>query len=411
MKNATLHAFNRLAFGPRPKDLELEGRELEAYIEGQLYPSEIADRAVEEELSALDALTLSGLELIRKYPDRREQRIGLEQLTRAKLTRALASERQLNEVMVDFWYNHFNVFAGKGACRVLVPSYERVAIRPYVFGKFRELVFATAKHPAMLFYLDNWLSVSGRVPARGRRRGLNENYARELMELHTLGVDGGYTQQDVVEVARAFTGWTIEGPRRPTFFFAPPLHDNESKLILGREITAGGMREGEHVLEMLCRHPSTARFISTKLVRRFVSDDPPPALVDRVARTFARSDGDIRDMLKTIFGSEEFAASEQRKVKTPFEFLISALRAADARVENPGILARFLGRLGQPLYAAIPPTGYPDTGADWMSPGTLMTRLNFVTQMAVGRLPGVTIPGREAESIIRTLGAPEFQRR
>ncbi len=304
-----------------------------------------------------------------------------------------------------------NVFAGKGACRVLVPSYERVAIRPYVFGKFRELVFATAKHPAMLFYLDNWLSVSGRVPARGRRRGLNENFARELMELHTLGVDGGYTQQDVVEVARAFTGWTIEGPRRPTFFFAPPLHDNDSKLILGREITAGGMREGEQVLEMLCRHPSTARFISTKLVRRFVSDDPPPALVDRVALTFARSDGDIRDMLKTIFGSEEFAASEQRKVKTPFEFLMSALRAADARVENPGILARFLGRLGQPLYAAIPPTGYPDTGADWMSPGTLMTRLNFVTQMAVGRLPGVTIPGREAESIIRTLGAPEFQRR
>ena len=411
MKNATLHAFNRLAFGPRPKDLELEGRELEAYIEGQFYPSEIGDRAVEEELSALDALNLSGLELIRKYPDRRDQRIGLEQLTRAKLTRALASERQLNEVMVDFWYNHFNVFAGKGACRVLVPSYERVAIRPYVFGKFRELVFATAKHPAMLFYLDNWLSVSGRVPARGRRRGLNENFARELMELHTLGVDGGYTQQDVVEVARAFTGWTIEGPRRPTFFFAPPLHDNESKLILGREITAGGMREGEQVIEMLCHHPSTARFISTKLVRRFVSDDPPPALVDRVARTFARSDGDIRDMLKTIFGSEEFAASEQRKVKTPFEFLISALRAADARVENPGILARFLGRLGQPLYAAIPPTGYPDTGADWMSPGTLMTRLNFVTQMAVGRLPGVTIPGREAESIIRTLGAPEFQRR
>ena len=411
MKNATLHAFNRLAFGPRPKDLGLEGRELEAYIEGQLYPSEIGDRAVEEELSALDALNLSGLELIRKYPDRRDQRIGLEQLTRAKLTRALASERQLNEVMVDFWYNHFNVFAGKGACRVLVPSYERVAIRPYVFGKFRELVFATAKHPAMLFYLDNWLSVSGRVPARGRRRGLNENYARELMELHTLGVDGGYTQQDVVEVARAFTGWTIEGPRRPTFFFAPPLHDNESKLILGREITAGGMREGEQVIEMLCSHPSTARFISTKLVRRFVSDDPPPALVDRVARTFARSDGDIRDMLKTIFGSEEFVASEQRKVKTPFEFLISALRAADARVENPGILARFLGRLGQPLYAAIPPTGYPDTGADWMSPGTLMTRLNFVTQMADGRLPGVTIPGREAESIIRTLGAPEFQRR
>ena len=411
MKNATLHAFNRLAFGPRPKDLELQGRELEAYIEGQLYPSEIGDGAVEEELAPLDTLNLSGLELIRKYPDRRDQRIGLEQLTRAKLTRALASERQLNEVMVDFWYNHFNVFAGKGACRVLVPSYERVAIRPYVFGKFRELVFATAKHPAMLFYLDNWLSVSGRVPARGRRRGLNENFARELMELHTLGVDGGYTQQDVVEVARAFTGWTIEGPRRPTFFFAPPLHDNDSKLILGREITAGGMREGEQVLEMLCRHPSTARFISTKLVRRFVSDDPPPALVDRVARTFARSDGDIRDMLKTIFGSEEFAASEQTKVKTPFEFLMSALRAADARVENPGILARFLGRLGQPLYAAIPPTGYPDTGADWMSPGTLMTRLNFVTQMAVGRLPGVTIPGREAESIIRTLGAPEFQRR
>ncbi len=411
MENATLHAFNRLAFGPRPGDLELEGQQLEEYVESQLHPSGIDDQAVEEELSGLDALNLSGLELIRKYPERRDQRIGLEQLTQAKLTRALKSERQLNEVMVDFWYNHFNVFAGKGACRVLVPSYEREAIRPYVFGKFRELVSATTRHPAMLFYLDNWLSVSPTVPARGRRRGLNENYARELMELHTLGVEGGYTQQDVIEVARSFTGWTIEGPRRPIFFFAPPLHDNGSKLIFGREIGEGGMREGEEVIDMLCRHPSTARFISTKLVRRFVSDDPPPALVDRVSRTFIGSDGDIRDMLRTIIRSEEFADSEHQKVKTPFEFLISALRAADARVQNPGAFVRILRRLGQPLYSAVPPTGYPDTGADWMSPGTLMTRLNIVTQLASGRLRGVSIPDRRPESVVRTLGTPEFQRR
>ena len=409
MTNQTLHILNRVAYGPRPRDLEAFG--IEEYIDQQLYPSEIDDRSVEAATSSLDALNLSGVELIQKYPNRRDQRVGLEQLTEAKLRRALSSERQLNEVMVDFWYNHFNVFAGKGACRVLVPSYERDAIRPYVFGKFRELVSATAKHPAMLFYLDNWLSVASSAPARGRRRGLNENYARELMELHTLGVDGGYTQRDVVEVARSFTGWTIEGPRRPAFLFAPPLHDNDPKLVLDHRIGAGGMRDGEQVIDLLCRHPSTARFISTKLVRRFVSDDPPAELVGRVARAFVRSDGDIREMLQTIFRSEEFMSSEFKKVKTPFEFVVSAMRATDARVDNPGVLARFLVRLGQPLYSAVPPTGYPDTGADWMSPGTLMTRLNFVTGLASGRLRGVTIANREPENIVRHLGAPDFQRR
>jgi uncharacterized protein (DUF1800 family) len=231
------------------------------------------------------------------------------------------------------------------------------------------------------------------------------------MELHTLGVDGGYSQRDVVEVARSFTGWTIEGPRRPAFLFEPPLHDTDPKFVLDHRIGDGGMRDGEQVIDLLCRHPSTARFISTKLVRRFVSDDPPVELVGRVARAFVRSDGDIREMLHTIFRSEEFMSSEFKKVKTPFEFVVSAMRATDARVDNPGVLARFLVRLGQPLYSAVPPTGYPDTGADWMSPGTLMMRLNFVTGLASGRLRGVTIANREPENIVRHLGAPDFQRR
>ena len=411
MKNPKLHAFNRLAFGPRPLDLERDLADLDEYVEEQLYPADIADASMEPRLTALDTLDMSPLEFLRKYPERRDQRVGLGQLTAAKLLRAVYSERQLQEVMVDFWFNHFNVFAGKGACRVLVTSYEREAIRPYVFGKFRELVSATARHPAMLFYLDNWLSASPDIRPRGRRRGLNENYARELMELHTLGVDGGYTQKDVVTVARAFTGWTIEAPRRPSFMFAPPLHDDGAKTVLGQAIDGGGMRDGEQVIDLLCQHPSTARFVATKLVRRFVSDDPPPALVEGVARTFTRTDGDIREMLRMIIRSPEFAESEQAKVKTPFEFVISAVRALDANVSNPGVLARFLQRMGQPLYLAIPPTGYSDEATDWMSSGTLMLRLNFVSQIAAGRMRGIQVADREPEQIVRTLGTPEFQRR
>ncbi len=411
MKNAKLHAFNRLAFGPRQEDLDRDLVDLQEHVEVQLHPADIADQAIEQRLATLETLGMSPLEFLRKYPGRRDWRIGLQQLTAAKLLRAVQSECQLREVMVDFWFNHFNVFAGKGACRLLVSSYERDAIRPYVFGKFRELVSATARHPAMLFYLDNWLSASPDAEPRGRRRGLNENYARELMELHTLGVDGGYTQEDVVAVARAFTGWTIEAPRRPSFMFAPPLHDDGAKTVLGRAIDGGGMRDGEQVIDVLCGHPSAARFVATKLIRRFVSDDPPAALVESVARTFTRTDGDIREMLRVVIHSREFAESEQQKVKTPFEFVISAVRALGAEVSNPGILARFLQRMGQPLYMAIPPTGYSDEAADWMSSGTLMLRLNFVAQIAAGRSRGIQLDGREPEQIVRNLGTPEFQRR
>src|SRR5207249_558849 len=286
---------------------------------------------------------------LERYPmERRPVRIA-DELRAAKVVRAVTSERQLEEVMVDFWFNHFNVFAGKGDVRWYVSAYEREAIRPYAMGRFPDLVRATAHHPAMLFYLDNWLSAKPdfRVPVgpnRGRRAGLNENYARELMELHTLGVDGGFTQKDVTEIARAFTGWTIENPRQGAGFrFEPRIHDTGEKIVLGHRIKAGGGEgDGEQVLDILSRHPSTARFIATKLVRRFVSDTPPESLVDRTAARFRQTDGDLREVMRTILISPELLAPEafRSKVKTPFEFIVSAARATGAQVEDAMPLVR-----------------------------------------------------------------------
>jgi uncharacterized protein (DUF1800 family) len=413
MKNPTLHIYNRLAFGPRGADLDAAAPSPEAWLEEQLRPSGIPDTRVEARLEPLRMLGMSGEEILAGSPQRRDQRRGVAELTEAKLVRAVSGERQLQEVMVDFWFNHFNVFAGKGVCAVLLPAYEREAIRPHALGRFRDLLHATARHPAMLFYLDNWLSASPRAnrAALGRRRGLNENYARELMELHTLGVDGGYTQNDVVEVARAFTGWTIEGPRRPTFRFVPALHDGGTKQILGRRVGSGGMDEGERVLDLLAAHPSTAKFISTKLAIRLVSDHPSASLVERAARTFADTDGDIPSLLRTLVLSDEFDASEGTKVKTPIEFVTSAWRRIGLEVENAGILQRSLNQMGQRPYGAVPPTGYPDTAADWMSSGALMARLNLVTQLASGRIGAGTANRRGGEEILRTLGSAEFQRK
>jgi uncharacterized protein (DUF1800 family) len=360
---------------------------------------------------------------------RSPQQAVASELQEAKLVRAIYSERQLEEVMTDFWFNHFNVFLGKGADRYLVTSYERDVIRPHALGKFKDLLRATADSPAMLFYLDNWLSVGPDSPvahgippwggngpfarraqmrrkqnpnAKKLRNGLNENYARELMELHTLGVNGGYTQKDVTEVARVFTGWTLNEPRRGgSYQFNERMHEPGTKIVLGHKIKEHGEDEGKQVLDILAHRPSTAHFISTKLAMRFVSDNPPPALVDRMAKTFLEKDGDIREVLKTMFASPEFwsADTERAKVKTPLEFVASAVRASVADVTDPLPLVRILNRMGMPLYGAQPPTGYSMKAETWVNSAALLDRLNFALGLAAGKLPGVKVDsGRAPQS-------------
>jgi len=317
-------------------------------------------------------------------------------LSEGKLYRAILSNRQLEEQLVDFWYNHFNVFLDKGADRYLVPTYEREAIRPHVLGKFRDLLEATAKSPAMLFFLDNWESVGATAPQRGNAkrpvRGLNENYARELMELHTLGVDGGYTQKDVTEVARCFTGWTIRQPREGgDFFYNDRVHDKGEKTVLGVKIPAGGGRDdAEKVLDILARHPATARFISKKLARRFVADDPPQKLIDKMAKTFRDKNGDIREVMKTMLTSDEFfsQAAYRAKVKTPFEMIVSTVRATGAQVDFAFPLANQIAQLGEPLYRKLEPTGYSDANSEWVNSAALLARMNFALSLAQNKVPG-----------------------
>jgi len=349
---------------------------------------------------------------------RKPQRI-VEELAMAKVTRAIYSQRQLQQIMDDFWFNHFNVFAGKGDDRWLLTSYERDVIQPHTLGKFKDLLTATAKSPAMLFYLDNFLSADPRAADRaaaeramrqqarwGRygqpwpaapqqqkknTRGLNENYGRELMELHTLGVDGGYTQKDVTEVARCFTGWSIEKPKQEaTFKFDDRVHDPDPKIVLGKKIHAGGMRDGEDVIDLLAHNPNTAKFISTKLARRFVSDSPPPALVARMAQTFQTSDGDIRAVMKTMIWSPEFWSRDayRGKVKTPFELVVSTARALGTDVDTPMPLVQWAGRIGEPLYQCQPPTGYSDKADAWVNTGALLNRLNYSLALASNKVRG-----------------------
>jgi uncharacterized protein (DUF1800 family) len=432
-----LHALNRLGYGPRPGDVErVRGIGLAAYIGRQLSPRTIEDPAMEPALAGYPVLGSSPAQLVREYPQptpQARQRMAQGEMSRqemmeiypperrpavittqmqaARITRAVLSERQLEEVMVDFWFNHFNVYAQKGAVRWMLPAYEREAIRPHALARFRDLVLATARHPAMLFYLDNWLSTRADLvvpggPNAGRRMGLNENYARELMELHTLGVDGGYTQQDVIEVARSFTGWTIDRPQQGGgFVFRPPAHDRGPKRVLGQVIPAGGgQQDGERVIDILVRHPSTARFIATKLARRFVSDEPPAALVDRAAATFLRTDGDIRAVLVAIFTAPEFWSPEayRAKIKTPLEVVASAVRTLDGRLAPAGAgpdalagggvaLAREVARLGAALYEAQPPTGYPDRAEAWVNTGALLARMNFALGLAHNRFRGARV--------------------
>lgn len=468
-----VHLLNRTGFGPRPGDVERVRRTgLQNYLELQLHPSKIEDSAVQSKLSTLKTLIMSSRELIEQYPPRIQRKSGSDEKTlgerpnergdapeemeqpktmalnrpgriigelgQAKLLRAVYSERQLHEVMVDFWSNHFNVFAAKGANKWLITAYDRDVVRPHALGKFKDLLEATAKSPAMLFYLDNWMSadpnasldlsrlaelraIRNRLQLRrslggsdgsessdpkldnepaaprpkNRKLGLNENYARELMELHTLGVDGGYTQQDVIEVARCLTGWTISRPRQEGGFkFARVLHDDGEKTVLGQRIEAGGgIRDGERVLEILARHPSTAKFIAFKLARRFVSDEPAVALVGRVADVFKKTDGDITAMLRAIFNSPEFnsPATYRAKVKTPFELVASSIRALGAETEGGLPLLRAVAEMGEPLYLCQPPTGYSDVAEAWVSTGALVNRLNFGLSLASNRLPGTRV--------------------
>jgi uncharacterized protein (DUF1800 family) len=451
-----IHALNRLTYGPRPGDVAaVRAVGLLKWIDLQLHPERLSDRNVSSRLSSLHTLGMSSSELMRGYelppqaqkeiqqrvaalgqnPTDEQTRMVREQVRRqfsqgmegtpkqvidefqqAKLIRAIYSERQLNEVLVDFWMNHFNVFAEKGQDRYLVESYERDVIRPRAWGRFEDLLRATAESPAMLFYLDNWLSVDPNGPPprpprrfqnpnapapQQQRRGLNENYAREIMELHTLGVDGGYTQQDVTELARCFTGWTIRGipQRNPEFFFNERVHDRGGKVVLGHQIRGGGKDEGDFMIHVLATHPATARFIALKLARRFVADDPPKALVDRAAATFRQTDGDIRAVVMTILTSSDFFAPEimRVKVKTPLEFVVSAVRASGASVADAEELSRRLTAMGMPLYLQQPPTGYKDTADAWVSTSGLLARLNFALDLAGGRLKGVSCdPGQLA---------------
>jgi uncharacterized protein (DUF1800 family) len=493
---ATVHMLNRIAFGPRPGDVErVRAIGMDRYIDQQLHPQRVADPGMAARLSGLASIGMSSREIARQYelpqlqarrerkqnaqadqtgappkPDPLQQKANgvIVELAEQKVLRAIYSERQLEEVLTDFWFNHFNVDARKGRDRFLLTEYERETIRPHVLGKFRELLGATAKSPAMLFYLDNWLSADpsgphlemlppriargpfgGRVVVPGgvRQRplgknapkGLNENYGRELMELHTLGVDGGYTQKDVTEVARAFTGWTIDNPRQGGgFTFNPRLHDAGQKVVLGHVIKAGGGEsDGEQVLDILEREPATARLIATKLARRFVSDTPPAALVERAAARFRATDGDLREVTRTILTSPEFLAPEsyRAKVKTPFEFVVSAARAVGADVQEALPLVRQLQQLGMPLYQCQPPTGYKDTADAWVNTGALVSRMNFALALGGNKLRGVSVAslptadevlvgdlsettratiakaGDAQQMAALTLGSPEFQRR
>ncbi len=510
-----LHALNRLTFGPRPGDLEIVNQKgLDAWIEQQLHPRDIAENPVlEAKLAPLDTLRMSPAELAHRYPtpqmvkamvdgrepfpsdretryvveklvarvQRREaadragqaenpdlnskvvpgpwqlddqqkeilqngkppEQVALletmpqaeqydvldslpnnmrqklyapappdlrrkiqifngsvqvvnQDLSEAKLMRAVYSNRQLEEVLTDFWYNHFNVFLDKGADRYMVTTYERDVIRPHVLGHFRDLLLATAQSPAMLFFLDNWQS-RGVDPKAGvrNRQGLNENYGRELMELHTLGVDGGYTQQDVTEVARCFTGWTIREPNRGGGFeFNDKFHDKGEKHVLGVTIPAGGgMGDGLKVLDILADNPATIHFVSKSLAIRFVSDNPSEALIGKMEKTWLKTDGDLLEVMRTMIYAPEFwdPSNFRSKIKSPFEMVVSAVRAVNGDVDFAQALTGQLNQLGEPLYRKLEPTGYSNTGQDWANSASLLARMNFGIALAKGKIAGVKV--------------------
>ena len=473
-RERAIHALDRLAFGPRPGDVDrVAAMGTDRWIDAQLHPERVAeDPTLEARLPGRDVLSLSTAELIERFdtpvrearkkaaaeaaekaragdapetgggddtgaaarvramvpPENRPGRL-LADLTAARIVRAADSSRQLQEVLVDFWMNHFNVYARKGLDRVAIVAFERDTIRPRIFGRFEDLLLATAKSPAMLVYLDNARSAaeaSNRPPVRGRGAfagagaktkgptGLNENYARELLELHTMGVDGGYTQSDVTELARVLTGWSVGAPRTERtggvvrasrrspealaapgeFVFRERLHDVGEKTVLGRRFPAGGgMGEGEAAIRMLARNPSTARHLARELCQRLVSDAPPEALVERVAARFLATNGDLREIVRAVVESPEFfdPAAFRAKVKSPFEYAVSAVRALGSETDGRGI-ARAIEEMGEPLYLCVPPTGYPEAAEDWTSSGALLARMNFALSATRGAIPGTSAP-------------------
>ncbi len=488
---AILHAMNRLAYGPRPGDVDqVRQMGLEKWVEQQLHPETINDAELNLRLERYPTITMSSKRLLEEFPrpdqnakqqgltkeqakqlyedqlkskqqtaesqiivtgndnlDKAQQQLAklqgpnriITELSMAKVDRAVYSNRQLQAVMEDFWFNHFNVFANKGDDKWLLTAYERDTIRPHAMGKFQDLLLATAKSPAMLFFLDNYLSADpaavarqealknfrraryqgafagGSMPTPGTfpgpatsgppaangvaaskkpERGLNENYGREVMELHTVGVDAGYTQQDVIQMAECLTGWTIHEPRRdPEFFFDEKIHGQGKKVVMGRTFNYGSEKDGEEALKMLASKPATAHFISLELARHFVSDNPPASLVDRMAKSFTASNSDIRSVLRTMIYSPEFWSKEayRSKVKTPFELVASTSRALNAESTITLPLSQWVARMGEPLYLCQPPTGYSDKAETWVNTGALLNRLNFALAFAGDKMGGATV--------------------
>ena len=453
-RDSALHVLNRLAYGPRPGEVERVARlVVTTWIERQLRPDRVADPELTRREREFTILSESPASLARMLGEARRQRrataggradsmappAGVDsqtvmrirrtagQLQQLAVVRAVVSERQLREVMVDFWTNHFNVQFAKGLDRVYTPSYVERVIRPHALGRFADLLLATAQSPAMLFYLDNWQSVAaGAVPPGADRlsrlrdsarraqimarlpRGLNENYARELMELHTLGVDGGYTQHDVIEVARILTGWSVERPQQGGGFrFNEWAHDDGEKTVRGVRFPGGqGMDEGLRLLRLLAADPATMHHVSRKLCARFVSDEPPDGCVDDAVAAWKRSDGDITDVLRAIFTSPDFWSPQAMgaKVKTPLEFIVSAVRAVGGTPDATPRLAQVIARLGEPLYGQPSPAGYPESQEDWVNSGALLLRMNMAIALAADRLPGVAVA---LDSLVAPTGDPD----
>jgi uncharacterized protein (DUF1800 family) len=397
---AVVHMLERLTFGVRTDDFErVADMGTEAWLDQQLDPATIDDAAFEAVVPD-DPVPPASFESMEEA--RRFGREVVNTITTAKLLGTVTSERQLETVLLDFWFNHFNVFAGKGLVGYLLPDYERLTIRPHVLGRFRTLLGAVAKSPAMLIYLDNWLNVApGAFADRdGRQRGLNENYARELLELHTMGGDGGYTQDDVIAVARAFTGWTVD---RSTykFQFVDRFHDNGPKLVLGVPLVGGGVEEGEQVLDLLALHPATATHLAFKLARRFISDEPPADLVASLAYRFLETEGDLRAVVQALVSNSAFhdPAIRKRKFKTPLELVAGLHRVTGQAMRNSRHVTGTLRQLGMPTYYCLAPTGFADEAAVWLSPGALVTRMNLVLQFG------------GYQRSLATIGQPEFQYR
>jgi uncharacterized protein (DUF1800 family) len=477
-----LHTLNRLAFGPRPGDVErVQRMGVNRYIDQQLEPASISERAeLSDRIAALKTIRMGPVELFSQFRQpirdaakgdtdakqaaRQQARQVIVEAAEARILRAIYSRRQLHEVMTAFWFNHFNVFVGKGLCSIWTGAFEEEAIRPHTLGRFRDLLGATAKHPAMLFYLDNWQNTAPNAPGtHGKFDGINENYARELMELHTLGVGGGYTQSDVIAVAHILTGWglvkrgagmglhgtggggvrqesgmeVLSGNRQPRlggffpsgplrrswmrrmqlacgrhqgggkarpgqtgvlgqygFYFDAARHDFGGQHLLGREIAGGGIEQGEQALDLLARSPATANHLSYQLAQYFVADDPPEGLVSRMAARYLATDGNIREVLATLFASAEFHDPRCYgvKFKTPYEYVISAARATGANVVNIQPLAGTMAQMGMPLYGCQTPDGYKNTREAWLNPEAMMMRLSFATALGAGRLPLAQIP-------------------